>query len=667
VPDIFLSYSREDQATARRFAEAFQREGVTVWWDQTLRSGENYDQVTEAALREAKAVVVLWSKHSVDSRWVRAEATQADRNGTLMPAMIEPCNRPIMFELKHTAELAHWKGDAGDPAWRTFLADVRLFVKKEGPPTLPAAATIAKKSPIQFGVRTLAGIAALLVIVAGVFWLAHRASKPVTLAGTAAATSSSAAKEVTLAVLPFVNLSSDPEQDYFSDGLTEEILNQLAQFKDLHVIGRTSSFSFKGKNEDLRVVGKKLGAANVLEGSVRKSGDDLRITAQLISSSDGTHLWSETYKEKLVNIFDVQEKIAKAVAGALRVALAPGQSSQAIGGTTNLQAYDAYLVAKAIVRSAKPNSSDQIIAGLEKAVTLDPLFSNAWATLASAYTFAGDDGSPAPYDQVELRRRASAALVRALELTPNSPRALGTAAVVSMRDRDWREAERRFRQASEQAPALDYDTNQAYGWFLLTVGRSKESSTYFLRAQRAEPLSAQPSYMLSVSYVIASEAEKADAEISNLNRFNDPALTVSIETVRALAIRDQVALRKLTASDASGLGEALRQGFTDPTVAIAALRKVYEDPANRKGFVQMSAVSQWAAYFGDEQLALQALRALSPSLESFVIWEPNLTRVRQLRGFKDLVRDLKLVDYWRSSGNWGDFCKPVGKDDFECH
>ena len=116
MPDIFLSYNREDHVTARRFAEAFEREGFKVWWDATLRSGEAYDQVTEKALKQAKAVVVLWSKRSVESRWVRAEATVADRNKTLIPAMIEPCERPIMFELTQTAELAHWQGAADDKA-----------------------------------------------------------------------------------------------------------------------------------------------------------------------------------------------------------------------------------------------------------------------------------------------------------------------------------------------------------------------------------------------------------------------------------------------------------------------------------------------------------------------------------------------------------------------
>src|SRR6516225_1279382 len=128
MPDIFLSYTREDQATAQRFAEAFEAQGFSVWWDATLRSGEAYDQVTEEALRTAKAVVVLWSKKSVASRWVRAEATLADRNKTLIPAMIEPCDRPIMFELTQAADLTHWRGAADDKAWRAFLDDVRRFV-----------------------------------------------------------------------------------------------------------------------------------------------------------------------------------------------------------------------------------------------------------------------------------------------------------------------------------------------------------------------------------------------------------------------------------------------------------------------------------------------------------------------------------------------------------
>ncbi len=151
LPDIFLSYSRDDQATARVFAEGFEREGFSIWWDATLNPGEAFDQITEKALREAKAVVVLWSKKSVDSRWVRAEAMQANDSKTLVPVMIEPCKRPIMFELTHTADLSQWTGDRKDPAWQSFVAGVRLFVERgaAAPAALPAAsASRASVSPI---------------------------------------------------------------------------------------------------------------------------------------------------------------------------------------------------------------------------------------------------------------------------------------------------------------------------------------------------------------------------------------------------------------------------------------------------------------------------------------------------------------------------------------
>ena len=128
MPDIFLSYNREDQDRAKVFAEALIAQRFDVWWDVGLRTGEAYDQVTEKALKTAKAVIVLWSKKSVESRWVRAEATLADRNKTLVPCMIEPCERPIMFELTQTAELSHWKGDADDKAWQIFLAGLKRFV-----------------------------------------------------------------------------------------------------------------------------------------------------------------------------------------------------------------------------------------------------------------------------------------------------------------------------------------------------------------------------------------------------------------------------------------------------------------------------------------------------------------------------------------------------------
>jgi hypothetical protein len=187
MPDIFLSYNREDQAVARRFAEAFEREGLNVWWDVTLRSGEAYDKVTEQALRDARAVVVLWSKKSVESRWVRAEATLADRNRTLVPAMIEPCERPIMFELTQTADLSRWSGEASDRTWQAFLADVRQFVGAGGaaPDTQisPQAAAAAEARSVP-----------------------PRDDRP------------------SLAILPFTNRSGERADDVFADGMVEDLV-----------------------------------------------------------------------------------------------------------------------------------------------------------------------------------------------------------------------------------------------------------------------------------------------------------------------------------------------------------------------------------------------------------------------------------------------------------
>ncbi|MES2604239.1 MAG: toll/interleukin-1 receptor domain-containing protein, partial [Pseudomonadota bacterium] len=174
MTDIFLSYNREDQAIARHFAEGFERAGFSVWWDVTLKSGEDFDQVTEQALEVAKAVVVLWSKKSVASRWVRAEATQADRNKTLVPVTIEPCKRPIMFELKQTADLSHWDGDADDPVWLSFVSDVQQFVMRDRPagavdntPTPITAMRKQSKSNKSLALRHawLVAAAAILVVV----------------------------------------------------------------------------------------------------------------------------------------------------------------------------------------------------------------------------------------------------------------------------------------------------------------------------------------------------------------------------------------------------------------------------------------------------------------------------------------------------------------------
>ena len=211
MADVFISYAREDAETARRFADAFQSAGLSVWWDDALRSGEAFDESIERALREAKAVVVLWSTSSVVSRWVRAEATQADRNRTLVPVMIEACQRPIIFELTHTATfaLARQRRGQGLAGTRCRRAAADRGPGRAARPAVRRRDLAARRS--------------------------HASASP------------PRAIRPGVVILPFVNMSGDPEQEYFSDGVTEDIITDLGRVSALSVASRNSAFSYKGK------------------------------------------------------------------------------------------------------------------------------------------------------------------------------------------------------------------------------------------------------------------------------------------------------------------------------------------------------------------------------------------------------------------------------------
>jgi TolB-like protein len=280
-PDIFLSYNREDAATAKRFADAFAAEGLNVWWDTALRSGEAYDEVTEAALRGVRAVVVLWSPRSVVSRWVRAEATIADRCKTLVPVTIEPCERPIMFELTQTAELSHWTGDAGDWAWLAFLGDVRRFVGRK----VLAASSSVEAPPLQ----TLVELQPLK-------------------SDLRAALSSD---RIGLAVLPFLDVSAARDQSAFLDGLAEELGTVLSRNDNVALAGAGSLP--RDPARDLKTIAHTLGVRYFLDGSVRGSGGRLRVTVRLIEGLSGAQLWQERFDGDSADEFDLQERIANSV------------------------------------------------------------------------------------------------------------------------------------------------------------------------------------------------------------------------------------------------------------------------------------------------------------------------------------------------------------------
>lgn len=297
-----------------------------------------------------------------------------------------------------------------------------------------------------------------------------------------------------IAVLPFVDLSPEKDQEYFSDGLAEELLNSLVKMRGLHVAARTSSFQFKGKNEDLRVIGQRLNVATVLEGSVRKQGQRVRISAQLIQVSDGFHLWSEAYDRDLTDIFAVQEEIARSVAGSLRVTLLGEKPPSA--QATSVEAYNAYLQGKYFYgqSSYRPDYEQRLgkaIAYYEQAIKLDPNYAPSWAALAWALEArARVGGDPDPLEMEKDFSKGREAAERALALDPNLAAAYtAMGSIKQYYDWDWAGADACYQRALVLEPG-NADIIGSTASLAATLNRFEEAMRLSRRAVELDPLQA---------------------------------------------------------------------------------------------------------------------------------------------------------------------------------
>ena len=275
MADIFVSYGRSTEPDAQRVADALRDAGYSVWRDDELPAHRSYGDVIEERLRSAKAVVVLWSAEAARSQWVRAEADIAREAGTLVQVSIDGTIPPLPFNQIQCADLNGWDGDTGNPGWRKVESSVSLLVGTAS----DAEARVEPKA--------------------------------------------ATARRISILVLPFINLSGDAEQEYFSDGITDDIITDLSKVSALSIIARNTAFALKGQTPDLAEITRQLKVTHILEGSIRKSGDRVRVNAQLIDAEAGDHVWADRYDRDLTDIFAIQDEISKAIVSALRVKLLP--------------------------------------------------------------------------------------------------------------------------------------------------------------------------------------------------------------------------------------------------------------------------------------------------------------------------------------------------------
>jgi adenylate cyclase len=349
MADIFVSYSRTDKARVAPLVAALEAEGWSVWWDPEIAPGQEFDQLIAGELAAARAILVVWTPASVASRWVRGEAREAADRGVLVPARFDAVKLPIDVRAIHTTDLDSWQESAQSAAFQELVRALGAFVKRPatcGAPE-PAVAQAPSGAPSPGA--------------------AQPERKP----------------QVTICVLPFSNMSGDPEQEYFSDGITEDIITDLSKVSALWVAARNTAFTFKGKHVDVPQIARQLKVSHVLEGSVRKSGNRVRITAQLIDGSSGGHIWAERYDRDLSDIFALQDEISQAIVAALKLKLLP-EEKKAIEhrGTTNPEAYKLFLMARQYLSTGSERHRPLIIRLCQRALEIDPNYAPAWALLA---------------------------------------------------------------------------------------------------------------------------------------------------------------------------------------------------------------------------------------------------------------------------------------------
>jgi TolB-like protein/DNA-binding winged helix-turn-helix (wHTH) protein len=540
-----------------------------------------------------------------------------------------------------------------------------------------AAGTAQHARPLPSRLLGLAGAALGVLIAGAAFSLLPRDAKD---AGPAAATAvasalparaaSVLANPKSLAVLPFTNLSPDAEQAYFADSVSVELLNVLSRLPDLQVTGRVSAAYFKGRNDTPAAIGETLGVSRLLTGSVRKSGDRVRITVELVDAASGYQLWTDSYDRLLGDIFDVQDDIAQRVATALQVKLGLGESGE-LGMTRNVAAYDEFLRGVALYTDYRAESFPRAIEHMHRAIALDPGFSRAWAYL---YCIHMDGRVAVPERAEEWRGRALEALDRARALTPDAP----FVRVLDARNDMHFGRKLEARTVLDSLPAGFWTgdrhlTRDVFrGRFLIGTGHVQEAIESLERARAADPLSPVVALFLGVAHAIDGNAADALAEterglqLGQLHPlFKANAMLVALGSGDHEQIRHRVAAASLDDPGHRAINDALVQHLDDPAAGRAEVRRIAH-ATSAPDTLRRLLIAQWAAYYGEPDLALETLHGMTPgAADDGLLWRPVMNDVRKLAGFKDLVRSEGLVDYWRVHG-WPSFCRPGEGDDFEC-
>lgn len=618
---VFLSYASEDSEAARRICAALQSRGIEVWFDQSnLRGGDVWDQRIRRQIKDCALFVPLVSANTLkrSEGYFRLEWRLADQRTHLMAR-----NKVFIVPVAIDAI-----PDAAGDVPESFTAVQWMRVSDGEPPAAFVEHVWRLLSPDEHGARTPA----------------PPAENSAFLIAQPSPSAPSSVPEKSIAVLPFADMSERKNQEYFSDGLAEALIDLLTQVQDLRVPARTSSFSFKGKANDIATIAQKLRVAHVLEGSVRKAGRTIRITARLIRADNGYHLWSKTYDRNVKDIFKVQDEIADLVVEALKAKLLPAQRVVNPHRTAITEAYEQYLLAKQFYNRRAVDSAHRAATALENALALDPNYASAYVLLAlSIVNQIAEDGDPGHV----YAEQAVAAAEKAIALAPDFGEAYSARSYVRLRVQwDWSGAQ----TDAERALQLDPRSNEIqrrHSLLLGATGRFAEAITAAQTATEIEPLDVSSWFMLGLSYTALGESASGHRALSR---------AVELSPESTLATLYLAATELVSGHTAQALETNARQQNELWRWSILAMiehtlghpkesQRVLDELISKYGLRSPYRIAVAHAWRGEADSAFgrleQAYRQRDAALSLLVI-EPGLSGVRSDPRFKTLLRKMNF-------------------------
>lgn len=630
MSDVFVSYKAEDQRRVAPLVEALQAEGLSVWWDAQIGGGTAWRHTLETELKAAKCVIVVWSKRSVGPQgtFVQDEATWAQERHVYVPVIIDKVHLPLGFGETQAFPLTGWQGDRSDPRYRAVLEAARSVIA--GRPFHGHALPMAR-SGVSRRVVVVGGAAAAATAGGG-GWLLLKPQ--------------SAAASDSIAVLPFANLSGDPRQVYFSDGIAEELRNALARIAGLKVVGRISSEAVR--NHDAQAAARKLRVANILTGSVRQSPSTIRIIAELVDGRTGLARWSEDYDRPPGDLIKIQTDIAENVVNSLAVTLGRvARAAIAIGGTSNAAAQKLVIEARAVAREGTKAARQHAMELIDSAIRLDPNYADAYAQKALMLNAYANNFATVAAELARDRAEAMRLAQTAIRLAPTLAMAHAAAAQVFESNLDMARAATEFERAVQLAPS-NADIVGRYVFLLARLGRPEEALNAADRAIALDPLN-HVSYENRVSVLYdLRRYEEALAYARKIRRqspdlFKAPGLVADCLLMLGRFEEARRAYRLLTPDSWQQLnGEALtfaRAG--NRAAAMERLRKL-------KRLMGENASYQYAgiyAQLGDRKRALDALEHALAIRDGGIVSikiDPRLDPIRGEPRFEAVVKRMNF-------------------------